>query len=300
MKQTVVFLASLSYSGSTLTDLLLGSHPEVIGLGEVIQLLHRDANFANRMCSCGSRMNDCIYWGPLCTELKNNSVMPIQQKYDLVFDHFRRSFGSGIILVDSSKGIPALAHLVGRTDVDLKVIYLVKDVRSWVVSRLRHRSMNRNFNSKLKRRYGWRYPLMRILSGMPLYYFGQWFRKNKEMIEYLRHLNCDVLQVSYDLMTASPTETIERICKFLNLQYLDAMLDPGMSASHIVRGNNMRSKKDKRERIFYDTRWLTIRSWVLPSFLMPAVMRLNQEIVYSSPFRILAESKKLMNADAAK
>ena len=37
-KPKIIFIASLSHSGSTLLDLMLNAHPEVVSVGEVKQL----------------------------------------------------------------------------------------------------------------------------------------------------------------------------------------------------------------------------------------------------------------------
>ena len=62
----VIFIASLSHSGSTLLDLMLNAHPEVASVGELKQL----GRFArlekpNRQlrCTCGAEnLMSCEFW----------------------------------------------------------------------------------------------------------------------------------------------------------------------------------------------------------------------------------------------
>src|SRR6185295_954940 len=63
----VVFIASLSHSGSTLLDLMLNAHPGVASVGELKQL-GRFARMekANRRlrCTCGAAtLLTCEFWG---------------------------------------------------------------------------------------------------------------------------------------------------------------------------------------------------------------------------------------------
>src|SRR5262245_36737394 len=62
----VIFVASLSHSGSTLLDLMLNAHPEVISVGELKQL-GRFARLAKKKrahrCTCGAKtVRHCPFW----------------------------------------------------------------------------------------------------------------------------------------------------------------------------------------------------------------------------------------------
>lgn len=60
---TITVIAVLGYgrSGSTLLDVLLGQHPNVAGVGELMQL-HREGWQLNNYCACGARARDCPFW----------------------------------------------------------------------------------------------------------------------------------------------------------------------------------------------------------------------------------------------
>ncbi|MBL8878177.1 MAG: sulfotransferase [Phycisphaerales bacterium] len=55
----LVYIASPSFSGSTLLTFLLGAHPRVSTMGE---LRWADMDLATYRCSCGDLLNDCSYW----------------------------------------------------------------------------------------------------------------------------------------------------------------------------------------------------------------------------------------------
>ena len=64
-KVKVIFIASLSHSGSTLLDLMLNAHPELVSVGELKQL-SRFARFSKPKqprCTCGTlSLWDCDFW----------------------------------------------------------------------------------------------------------------------------------------------------------------------------------------------------------------------------------------------
>jgi len=80
----VIFIAALGYSGSTLLDLMLGGHPRFVGLGEVFSLLMPGADYLDRtaeiVCSCGSTLNECSFWGPVCASLQHSRVVDHQDR----------------------------------------------------------------------------------------------------------------------------------------------------------------------------------------------------------------------------
>jgi hypothetical protein len=59
---TVLYVASLARSGSTLLELLLGTHPEVETAGE-LQILTHELRGDNRIrCGCGAPVPECEFW----------------------------------------------------------------------------------------------------------------------------------------------------------------------------------------------------------------------------------------------
>ena len=56
----LVYLLGASHSGSTLLALLLGSHPEIVTVGELKQTCLGDVN--RYPCSCGAKILDCPFW----------------------------------------------------------------------------------------------------------------------------------------------------------------------------------------------------------------------------------------------
>ncbi len=67
MKQ-YIFLASSSYSGSTLLALILGSHPLIATVSELIGVTE-NTDFNSYMCSCGNKLANCDFWSVIADEM---------------------------------------------------------------------------------------------------------------------------------------------------------------------------------------------------------------------------------------
>ena len=75
----LLLIRGLGHSGSTILDLALGAHPQVVGVGEAVRVLARPAPDEvgrgpqrlrgelrfERRCTCGELAGDCRVWGPL-------------------------------------------------------------------------------------------------------------------------------------------------------------------------------------------------------------------------------------------
>src|SRR5438105_3013640 len=62
MKKKIVYIAGYSRSGSTILDILLGNHSQVISTGELVYLFE-DWNNPTRSCTCGKPYGNCSFWG---------------------------------------------------------------------------------------------------------------------------------------------------------------------------------------------------------------------------------------------
>lgn len=216
-KQKLVFILGLSHTGSTLLDLTLGSHPRLIALGEIYQIIRPDFNrFENNdRCSCGRMQSQCVFWGPVGELLKKNKNADIQRRYELVFDTFQDIFGQDRILVDSSKLPEALRVVQSFQHFDLKVIYLIRDVRAWTISRLNARNRYPKYFESgryLKNLVRFNFlktdilkHIISVLEKRPAYYFLK-----KRFISYLK--------VSYEKLGLSPNQTLPKLFHYIDVQ----------------------------------------------------------------------------------
>ena len=64
----VIYLLAASHSGSTLTAMLLGSHPDVCTVGELKGVRLTDPD--RYLCSCMKNIRECEFWNNI-TDLMN-------------------------------------------------------------------------------------------------------------------------------------------------------------------------------------------------------------------------------------
>jgi hypothetical protein len=68
----LVYLLAASHSGSTLTAMLLGAHPEVCSVGELKWTSMGDVS--RYRCSCGTLIADCSFWRDISTEMAKRGL----------------------------------------------------------------------------------------------------------------------------------------------------------------------------------------------------------------------------------
>lgn len=263
MKQAV-FIASLSHSGSTLLSLILGCHSRIVGLGEIARVLKQGPLGLEKtrqgLCSCNQNMDHCEFWGQVSPELDSLQDAPADKKYGVVFETFAAKYGDDFIPVDSSKYLPALKSMRRQFAGELKVIFLIKDVRAYTVSQLERAS-----RKKLSLRYR-----------TAAYHFIHWYRSNRAVNDYLVNENISHIRVGYEELCLYPRQTVETICEFLGQPYEPSMLALKDSGSHVIRGNRLRNQPGKQE-IAYDHRWFYRKEWIIWTLLFPWIMKFNDD-----------------------
>jgi len=268
-----VFISSLTHSGSTLLDLILGGHSRFIGLGEIARVIMDGPTGLEQtrqlICSCGNKMNECHYWGKVASHLQSDNNLSFIERYKTVLETFDDVFGPDYIPVDSSKAIDHLRHLKTCLKLKIKVLYVVRDVRSYTISQID--------NIKRKEEYRKREYIHRS----PYFIFWRWYLGNKRMRHFFTEHNMEVLQIGYEELCLHPYLMAEKICDFLGEKTEPGMVNVNDSRSHVIRGNRMRRQTDKLN-IKYDHRWFVRQEWKMPAALFPNIMKYNAKHVYSN------------------
>ncbi len=263
-----VFIASLSHSGSTLFDMILGGHSKFIGLGELalvsrnIQTKAKDIR--TNQCSCGAPAHECSFWGDALSEIDRLEQLDQTRIYEVIYRNFAEKYGPEYTIIDSSKYIHALNFSHQFCADNLQALHLLKDVRPFTVSQID--------NAQRKNRGR---------AFFPQKYFRKWYSGNRAIERCLDSLGMEPLTVGYEDLCLYSERTLHRICRFLGVEYEPAMLELSQSKSHSIVGNRMRKQAEKRV-LRYDNRWFTRKEWALPALLNPHITKYNTEKVYSS------------------
>ncbi len=260
MKQKVIYIAGLGHSGTTILDMLLGAHPDIVGLGEVKATLQQNFEDIHKkkvihICSCGKDMSECDFWSGFM-KLNVSENASFVNRYENLLRYALNTKGIKIIL-DSSKNSNSYLEFL-KTNYDLRVIFIVRDFRSWIYSRFTR-------------------------TKMPVLYLGyRWWLENLKIMFKIKKMGIDFQVVGYEELCVFPEFILNKICSFSGIDFSPAMLSPDNTGSHIVLGNIARVDKDKRSKIFYDMRWMvsTRLNLLLPLFF--PLFRWNRKHVYSN------------------
>jgi hypothetical protein len=266
-----------------LLDLLLGSHPAAMSLGEITQL---PKNLAlNTVCSCGDAVRECVVWRAVTQELGRR-----EQFRGLHSDPYRLHLGlfkAGTVIDHEHQtvlrelyrklvyagayaywrwGLPPLATLTGPLRQGANNKWSLFQVIAESVSRPVLIDSSKHYleaialyESEPRRTK----VLLLVRDGRAVFYSGlkrgqrrqtalnAWRRTYRRAIPVLsrRIADADLLIVKYEDLAANPARELHRICQFIGIGFDVGMLDFGSRTHHVLSGNNMRFARSNEIRV---------------------------------------------------
>lgn len=282
-----IYICSAGHSGSTLLDLLLGSHSQIESLGEIIQL---SKNFSlNTLCTCGEPVQSCAVWrkvvyvlneqlginifdDPYALNMGSPNPQVIKDKLHSTYRYKLKSkFLNGLRYVELKYQLAFLKHFPNPIYEAIENTFLVYEA---VRNVLRCQMIVDSSKSYLKAIgiYKQNPHNVRILflcrDGRAVFYSNmkRSFAPNKSLHAWKNHYKraipllekyvdgSHILRVKYEHIARDPTAELKRICRFLNIDFETDMLNFANHAHHITNGNDMRFSKSSE--ITADTEWL--------------------------------------------
>jgi hypothetical protein len=268
-----VFICSASFSGSTLLDMLIGSHPACESLGE-LALLPLDLSM-NRPCCCGSRIRECAFWSE------------VARKLDIDTEDNSCRFNMGYLR--SRAGNPPLSRLRARIEYGLSYYRYLYNLK---VLNDRHSEFDEGIHNTFKiydtvreftgkqivvdsskhhtraaALYATRPGSVRIINlvrdGRGVFHSGmnKGYAKKRSLDSWLRHYTHAIpllekcvgrrhlLHVRYEDLASHPRRTLAAICQFLSISYDPKMIDFRATVHHNVNGNDMKYASSSEIRI---------------------------------------------------
>lgn len=281
----VVFICSLGHSGSTALELALTSIPGTVGIGE-LWLISRDLiegrDIAGKWCQCGLQASRCPLWSEVLERVSRDQVATESTIYGHVLDVVTEIHGTDVTIIDSSKRMEALDALrMCAGDHEIRVVHLVRDVRAWSTSILKHGNLPTG-----------RVPVPSAIVRTYPYLLTIWHSRVKKMVEFLESTGLPTFDVGYEQYATDPGRHLPQIAEFAGLtpvgephpgdsdadgRYHQGSADP---ISHMLAGNPMRTDPHRRAAITYDIRWMDSTAWLPAAMLLWPVMRYNSKVVY--------------------
>jgi hypothetical protein len=212
----------MGHSGSTLLDLILGSHPEVFGLGELATL----NKFWPKIC--GICEGECKYWHGRAslTVLRRHflhgsktrlAIRELSRYYRSIYSYLSEWFGYSIF-IDSSKR----PEWVGKQlryrrhwkTMTPYLIHLTRDGRGVVNSYLR------------------KYPERGIET-----ITEQWIQTTHNTIMLYDQFKGPKCRIAYEKLATRSDELIRKVCNFIGIDYNHEMLSYWNYEHHNINGN---------------------------------------------------------------
>jgi len=229
-KPKVAFILGDGYSGSTLLDLILGSHSRMLSLGEIDSF---DTFLEqNHTCTCFRSQRDCTFWQEVLRHLSELTgsdsfrLKPPAADERVVLNNtlnlFRaaQAVSSAEVLSDSTKRFQRARKICRSGLVEAKVIHLLRDGRGVAFSHLKR---GESFEDAV------------------LY----WKATNLAIRDWLQSGEApDGVTIRYEDFCAQPSETVRQVCGLLGLDWEPQMMMFAEKEHHNVSGNIMRFKLD--------------------------------------------------------
>jgi hypothetical protein len=237
-------------SGTTILATVLGGVKEITTLGEMHQFLDHLLN--KNPCSCGEQLNDCHFWSPIVANLQkkytkedlikiNNHNIKVENHNHIIkslisSDKKYVTFQQELIALikeqkpseyylDSAKYISRALQLSKIKGLNVKIVYLVRDVRGVINS----------FGKKVQTTKS---PLSTIVYYSVINFFGQWV--------YWILGKKKVLKLRYEDFVETPRNTLNQIQNFAACDMFEAInkleSNEPFNMPHIIGGNRMTEK----------------------------------------------------------
>jgi len=296
-KQKLVYLAAASHSGSTMTAMLLGAHPELCSVGELKAINLGDES--SYLCSCKTLAKDCSFWQGVTdkmaikghdfcisnagTDIRTGATsymqrllrplvrnpfmefvrdslltlspvwrkkLPLLQKRNADYVRSIAEQAGVETVIDSSKIGIRLKYLLRNPDLDIKVIWVVRDGRG--VS-LAYKDPSEFADAKdPKFRGGGTGKTPEHSRGIEIG-AEEWVRCNQETEAVLATMPKESwMQVHYEDICNHTEKTLDALFEFVGVDPSKKRLDFKTVEHHVV-GNGMRL--DDSEEIILDERW---------------------------------------------
>lgn len=259
-KTRVLYVLCKGRSGSTLTGLLLGAHPDVAPLGEISALgkwIRRVERGNPATCTCGETFPTCEFWeglhgrlgdiwGPT-VDLNTGNEEAFRRLNLAVFEAALAQTGARALL-DKSKKLDRALRLAALDEIDLTILHVVRDPRA-VAHSFRQRGVRKDETGRLK------YNFYKNVA--------RWTWLNAVMPAKLgRHPR--YVRVRYEDLVRDPRRALMPALGAAGLDWHPAMDDFGSVTQHTLGGNRMRLSGVREIRP--DTKYLTEVSgaeWIL-------------------------------------
>lgn len=241
----VAYITGLSHSGSTLLDLILNAHSEMISVGELKQLT-RKLSVTNspkkkyKQCSCGApSLLECPFWAAVNRHLQTVTGLGLADlnvtnyKETVTFQRDNLNLYNAVLavsgksaIVDSSKNITRLKLLMDNPNIDIFPLHIIREPKGQVCSMLRKNTGT-------------------------IKHIARYVKTTRLIRATLKNKPHSTVQ--YEELVRCPREVLEPVLAQLGLDFEVGQLSWASQPKHHVGGNRIRRRLDSTIRL--DESW---------------------------------------------
>ena len=304
-----VYILAPGHSGSTLLNLMLGSHSRMCAVSELTYLPGNVVQ--NETCTCGKSMRACGHWQTVARALQARlgfDVLAEPHRLDLGYADapkgpyrgtrtYRAAWKVRRVLAYLSLVSPLptpgfLTHRFEQGVINRLALYeaireasgadvVVDSSKEYLHGYAVYRHQPAQTRLILLTRDGRAVFNSNLRRGFNREYALRVWRNYYRFA--LRALGraadpSHVLTLRYENLVTDPTRTLEKVCTWLGIDFSASMLDPDSCVHHITSGNNMRLGGVGELRL--DTRWRQDLSTANQAFFERHAGTLNRRLGY--------------------
>jgi len=237
-KINVIYILGTSYCGSSLLGFLIGSSKKIFDAGE-LNHFNRNQNKGGEICTCGFNFLKCNFWKPIYKKghkiyerpsilarvfISLKILFGIKSDRNRLKDKSEYYFFKDILqqskkkdnqtkyVLDVSKSLWRLIRLLQEENINLKIIYLYRDIEGNVSSFAKH--------------------CKGFWNGLFIYKLNN-FLINK----FLKTNAINYLQINYKKLCENPQKTLDKMGEYLGENYSNYSKKIKYREYHVPSGN---------------------------------------------------------------
>lgn len=269
---TIIYICGSGHSGSTLLDLVLGSHSYVVSLGEFGQFGRYFRN--NELCTCGLRVRSCRFWREVRSRFLestgNDLFYPPKdyytsfmlthrklEKMPLLGSYLMNAWLFGLFHLRSGRIIRRLMDVWNRLASGLAYNFELFRSIGEVAGKGFVVDSSKTF-MRMRALSIWRPDLVRVIylvrdgravaaaqkrkrGGSVKRHAKAWKKNQRVCLRFLRYMDRGAwIQISYDALIENPEKEVSKVCSWLGIPFEETMLSFGDHEHHNLAGNRMR------------------------------------------------------------
>jgi hypothetical protein len=262
----LLYIASPSYSGSTLLTLLLNAHPSIATVGE---LKWGNIDLENYECSCGSLLRECTFWENVVARMEAEGLHFSLQRPATAFRHASRPWLDRVArsrvrgrLYESARSLALASSPTARQSwsyiqrVNRAAIEIILDLQGGRIFldgskdpvRLQYLLESGDYDVRIiqlvRDGRGVVYSAIKNAGDVAETAALEWRRTHEQIERLARRLGDGrFFRMRYEDLCSEPDATMDRVCAFLGIE-TQQLTKSCWTAEHHVLGNRMRLRRD--------------------------------------------------------